>query len=198
MPRFQPRTNDHDDAADMLDASPEADGSVCAIAENRAYEVGVACLRLADLTLEVAQWCDDQAYSKTISVLQRHEPRTLLLPPSAADSMLERVAANAFPDATVAHPNRKGWNELRGLEKVRHFSLRADLAALETAVASKYLALSALAALVDTVESSEHTAFVKGALKIRCTAVDGTMLLDAATIANLELLRNLRTGDPKV
>ena len=31
----------------------------------------------------------------------------------------------------------------------------------------------------------------------RYRSVEGVMLLDPATVANLELLRNLRTGDPK-
>lgn len=196
--RFQPRTNDDDDDADQLDADagPAALGadpaaaahldSVVAICENRTYEIGIACLRLSDLSLELSQFCDDQAYSKTLSVLERHQPRQLLFPPQAEDSLLERVAVDAFPLSTVSHVPRKKWNELRGLEKVRHYSHRAELAALGTGLGSKYLALSAIAALVEAVEHSERTSFVKGTLKIRMVSVDGTMLLDAATVANLE------------
>jgi DNA mismatch repair protein MSH4 len=78
---------------------------------------------------------------------------------------------------------------------VRHLSHRAEL--LEADVSTKYLALSALSALIETVEESERTQFVKGTLSMSFVPVDGMMLLDPSTIANLEILRNLRTGDPR-
>ena len=116
---------------------------------------------------------------------------------------------------------------------MRHYSHRARLAALETDVNSKYLCLSALAALLDAAEHAHKTSFVKGTLAISFKPVEGVMLLDTATVgaraarahanatralsrltpytdparspahasccpANLELLRNLRTGDPKL
>ena len=91
----------------------------------------------------------------------------------------------------------RNWNELKGLGCVRHYSHRSHAQALETDVKAKYLSLSALAALVEAVEHSECTAFVKGTLRIKYCPVEGMMLLDPATVHNLELLRNLRTGDAK-
>ena len=80
---------------------------------------------------------------------------------------------------------------------MRHYAHREHLAALETNVASKYLCLSALAALIDAVEDSEKTSFVKGTLSIKFLPAVGVMLLDPSTVTNLEILRNLRTGDAK-
>ena len=37
---------------------------------------------------------------------------------------------------------------------------------------------------------------MKGTLAIKFLPAHGVMLLDPATVANLELVRNLRTGDP--
>jgi hypothetical protein len=48
----------------------------------------MACLRTSDFSVELSAFCDDQAYSKAFSVLARHTPRTLLFPPSAADTVL--------------------------------------------------------------------------------------------------------------
>ena len=41
-----------------------------------------------------------------------------------------------------------------------------------------------------------QTSFVKGTLAIKFLPAHGVMLLDPSTVANLELVRNLRTGDP--
>ena len=65
-----------------------------------------------------------------------------------------------------------------GLGCVRHVSHRTHLTTLEADVSAKYLCLSALAALLDSVEERHKTSFVKGTLKIRFTPVKGLMLLD--------------------
>ena len=64
--------------------------SIVACVENRHFEIGIACLRMSDHSVELSQFCDDQAYSKALSFLQRHEPRRLLFPPSASESVFER------------------------------------------------------------------------------------------------------------
>ena len=146
---------------------PELD-SVVALCENRAYEVGLACLRLSDFSIELCSFCDDAAYSRTLSVLASHNPRQILFPPSSAQSVLARVAEAEFPAARCDQVPRRNWNEIKGLGYVRHYSHRSHVQALETDVKSKYLALSALAALVDAVEQSDGASFVKGTLRIKC------------------------------
>jgi DNA mismatch repair protein MSH4 len=171
--------------------------SIIALAENHHHEIGIACLRMSDFSVELSQFCDDQAYSKTLSMLTRHEPRQFIFPPLSQGCALEKIMKNEFSLARVEHVARKYWNELRGLSHIRHFSPRATLPALETDVGSRYLCLSALAALLDYAECIEKVSFVKGTLRLSYTSAVGAMLLDAATVRNLELLRNLRTGDTK-
>ena len=176
--------------------------SIVVLVENRKLEVGVACLSTSDYMLQVGQFCDDQAYSKTLSMLARHEPRIILFPErqggeAAAGSVLERISKSEFSLARIEHLPRKYYHDVRGLQYVRHYSPRAELTALETDVSSKYLCLSSIAALIDYAQAKGGMAFVKGTLRIRYSSVKGVMLLDPATIANLELLRNLRTGDQR-
>jgi len=143
---------------------PELD-SVVALCESRAYEVGLACLWLPDFSIVLYSFCDDEAYSRTLSVLASHNPRQILFPSSSAQSVLNSVAEAAFPAARCDQvPN---WNEVKGLGYVRHYSHRSQVQALETDVKSKYLALAALAALVDAVEQSDGASFVKGTLRIK-------------------------------
>lgn len=119
--------------------------------------------------------------------------RALPSPPQ----VLEKIAETEFEMARISNIPRRNWNALRGLNYVRHYAHRSQVSALETDVSSKYLCLSALAALIEAVEQEEGTSFIKGTLKITYSTVQGIMLLDPATVQNLEILQNLRTGDTK-
>ena len=181
---------------DQADAASMPIDSIVVMVENRKLEVGAACLSTSDYMLQVGQFCDDQAYSKTLSMLARHEPRIIIFPEQGG-GVLERVCKSEFPLARIEHLPRKYYNDVRGLQHVRHYSPRAELPALETDVSSKYLCLSSISALIDYASAKGGMSFVKGTLRIRYSSVKGVMLLDPATIANLELLRNLRTGDQR-
>ena len=171
--------------------------SIVACVENRHFEIGIACLRMSDHSVELSQFCDDQAYSKALSFLQRHEPRRLLFPPSASESVFEKVVQSEFGlTCRVVHIPRRNWNESKGMEFLRHYSHRSQLTTILPVVSKQYLSLAALCALIEVVEH-EGTTFVKGTLRIEYKSVEGVMLLDPATVANLEILRNLRTGDSK-
>jgi len=171
------------------------------LVENRKYEVGIATLSTDDYTVQIGQFCDDQAYSKTLALMTRYEPRIIVFPewlPSEPNgTVLERICKNEYASARIEHLPRKYWLDIKGMQHARHFSPRSELSALETDISSKYLCLSALAAIIDYAEHQAKMAFVKGTLRIRYSSVEGIMLLDPATVANLELLRNVRTGEAK-
>lgn len=171
--------------------------SIVTICENSKHEVGIVCLRMSDFTVDMSSYCDDQTYSKTLSMLTRHEPRQIIFPPAGKDSLLEKIVKNEFELARIEHVGRKYWCDLRGLQYLRHYAPRSEVAALETDVTSKYLCLAALAALIDFAASMEQTTFVKGTLRLKYASVIGAMLLDPSTVRNLEILVNARTGDPK-
>ena len=122
-----------------------------------------------------------------------------LRPPHAdlwlQDSVLECIVKNEFSFVRIEHRSRKHWDELRGLGHLRHYAL--DPAALEKDVEEKFLCLAALCCLIDYFWEHEATVFVKGMLRIKFTGAHGVLLLDPASVRNLELLRSLRTGDPK-
>ena len=83
----------HDEEDALLDGAArsvdieESEGSIVALCENRSWEIGVACLRCADFSIELSTYCDDHAYSKTLSVLSRHEPRQLFFPPASENTV---------------------------------------------------------------------------------------------------------------
>ena len=102
------------DGEDDATAPGAADGgggggvdAIVAVVENRRFEVGVACLRTSDFVVQMSQFCDDQAYSKALSVLAAHEPRQLLFLPGAKDEVLERICRNEFGLARFETVGRK-------------------------------------------------------------------------------------------
>ena len=96
---------DSDEPAD--DDDDPLNASIIAIVENAKFEVGVAVICLADYAVEVraapvwfwatplshtraaalqiSQFCDDPAYSKTVSMIARHEPRQLFFTAAMKD-----------------------------------------------------------------------------------------------------------------
>lgn len=192
-----------DEEEDAQPASAELPpaNSIVTLVENRKYEVGIATLSTDDYTVQIGQFCDDQAYSKTLALMTRYEPRIIVFPewlPSEPNgTVLERICKNEYASARIEHLPRKYWQDVKGMQHARHFSPRSELSALETDISTKYLCLSALAAIIDYAEYQAKMAFVKGTLRIRFSSVEGIMLLDPATVANLELLRNVRTGEAK-
>ena len=192
--------DEEEDAQPASSELPPAN-SIVTLVENRKYEVGIASLSTDDYTVQIGQFCDDQAYSKTLALMTRYEPRIIVFPewlPSEPNgTVLERICRNEYASARIEHLPRKYWQDVKGMQHARHFSPRSELSALETDISSKYLCLSALAAIIDYAEYQAKMAFVKGTLRIRFSSVEGIMLLDPATVANLELLRNVRTGDTK-
>ena len=78
---------------------------VVAVVENSNFEVGAACLDTGSMAVRISQFCDDQAYSKALSVLAQHAPRTLLFPDTRErkDALLERIATAECEGARVVH-----------------------------------------------------------------------------------------------
>lgn len=124
-------------AANAATARQAPGDSICAICENRRLEMGVACLRMSDFSVELSQFCDDQALSKTLSILARHEPRHTFFPPSSQDTLLERVVATEFAMSRIDHVPQRNWSDMRGLSYCRHYSCKEEATALNTDVRAR-------------------------------------------------------------
>ncbi|EOD30919.1 hypothetical protein EMIHUDRAFT_462781 [Emiliania huxleyi CCMP1516] len=149
MRRNRAPQKDSDEPADVDDDPLNA--SIIAIVENAKFEVGVAVICLADYAVEISQFCDDPAYSKTVSMIARHEPRQLFFTAAMKDSVLECIVKNEFSFVRIEHRSRKHWDELRGLGHLHYFW------------------------------EHEATVFVKGMLRIKFTGAHGVLLLDPAS-----------------
>lgn len=104
---------------------------------------------------------------------------------------------NARPALTVCFVSQPGAEilliSLRG-----SFDLMPCISLMPIPSCRQFLCLAALCCLIDFFWEHEATVFVKGTLRIRYAGAKGVMLLDPASVHNLELLHGMRTGNPKV
>ncbi len=167
-----------------------------ALAENKAREIGLACFNVSLSQLVFCQYSDTSAFSLTLAQLHLYSPREILVPHTTAQSQLSSILRERFGSATcnVAEVNRKFFNEATGLASLQALSSTPlTLDRLE----SKYLSLAAAAAVVKYVEYVQQTSFANASLKITYRALDGFLHMDTETVRNLELVRNLRSGETK-
>ncbi|KAJ1622346.1 DNA mismatch repair protein MutS, partial [Pavlovales sp. CCMP2436] len=186
-----------DDRADQQPtaaADARSSTSIVALVENSRREIGIATCDLeASPTISLCQISDDKFYTKSLSTLGCFNARLLLFCQSsgrggggdkasdAAGGLLRTIQRSDDCPLIIEPLSRKYFDEAKGLEIVKDVVLKEDARTIEKEVAPMYLALAA----------------TSGAMRINVVQVDGYMLLDSATIANLEVLSNPRTGDEK-
>ena len=192
---------------DAPGAGGRPSGSIVALVENSRREVGLATCGLdAAPTISLAQVSDDKFYTRSLSLLGRFDARVLLFCHGSAargdkdpsGGLLRAIARLDDGPLHVEPLSRKYFDEAKGLEIVRDVALRDDAVAVEKEVAPMFLALAAVSALVEYCRWKLNVLVqASRSIRIDIVQVDGYMLLDSATLANLEVLSNPRTGDDK-
>ncbi|KAL6046684.1 MutS protein msh4 [Balamuthia mandrillaris] len=167
---------------------------IIAISENRLKEIGMAGMDLHRPECWMSQFCDNVGYNLTIAKLCIHDPIEVLLPKTAVGSELKRVIEKNFPDTEVVLVARKYFSETSGMSYIKQF-VSKEYSSVELSAASKYLSVASTAALIKYVEFMQKMSFAPESMKIVYQAVEGTMMIDAPSIANLELIRNQRSGN---
>lgn len=108
--------------------------------------------------------------------------------------MLVQCLRDAWPQVPINGVDRKYWIEQDGYEYITKLALQDDeRIGTIGAVKSKYYALSASSALFKYLESAHQLTFGLHSLHIRYSTLEGTMLIDRDTAANLELVSNVST-----
>ncbi|KZO99190.1 hypothetical protein CALVIDRAFT_404861 [Calocera viscosa TUFC12733] len=180
---------------------------VVAVLEGRgvAREVGIAALDKDTGRTVLLQVADCQTYVKTLHHIGLHHPGTLLVLDSAlrdrpggggnaigAPSLLVEALQDEFPGVPIEPIPRKYWNETAGRDFVTQLLIEDDeRPATLMAVQEKYFALSAASALFKYLEARSNAVYSARSLRIQYIPVEGTMLIDADSARNLELINNL-------
>ncbi|KAG8885914.1 MutS protein msh4 [Tulasnella sp. 331] len=187
-------------AASMRD---ENEGNyVVAVIEGRGVgrEVGIAALDRGTGQAILIQLADCQTYVKTIVHIRLHSPSLIFVPDTfmSSDPMTARRPSplleclrEEFEDVPFEQVPRKCWNDTAGLDFVTQLILDdEERPGTLLTLANKYYALSAASALFNYADTKLNCIFAPQSLRIRYRGVEGTMMIDTDTAANLELLSN--------
>ncbi|KZV60597.1 hypothetical protein PENSPDRAFT_759914 [Peniophora sp. CONT] len=107
-------------------------------------------------------------------------------------SVLVECIQDEFPGVPIDPVLRKFWNDAAGMEFISQLCVQdEERAGTIIAANNKYYALCAASALFKYAELKLNTSFANNSLRIKFTAVDGTMMIDPDTARNLELVGNM-------
>ncbi|KAG8891086.1 MutS protein msh4 [Tulasnella sp. 332] len=175
---------------------------VVAVIEGRGVgrEVGIAALDRGTGQAILIQLADCQTYVKTIVHIRLHSPSLIFVPDTfmSSDPMTARRPSplleclrEEFEDVPFEQVPRKCWNDTAGLDFVTQLILDdEERPGTLLTLANKYYALSAASALFNYADTKLNCIFAPQSLRIRYRGVEGTMMIDTDTAANLELLSN--------
>lgn len=190
------------------------DGHVVALIEGNAVgrEVGIATYSPTTGRVTLSQLADSLSFARTLHHVGCHPPGWLLVTDSAfppvikgsargigrsgarsqrEPTMLVRTVMDAWPDASIDPVARKYWTDEAGKSFLAQLAVDdEDRAALLVTTEQKYLALCAVAALFKYLAASHSLVFAPASLLIKWDPLEGTMLIDAETAKNLEIVNN--------
>ncbi|KAG1665887.1 hypothetical protein FOA52_005376 [Chlamydomonas sp. UWO 241] len=183
----------------MEDADEQEGGgvgsSVAALIENVQREVGIAVFSPASCMITLVQYIEaGRSYSTTALMLATHDVGTAVLVASAAQRRAFAAGGLAVAvDSMDTHAlPRRSFDDTRGLESIMACCTEESQAALSHAQvhASHYLALGAAGALLEHLSAAEAWGrALAGTMKVVVQGTDKHMLLDAGSVASLELVR---------
>mmetsp|Transcript_99406 Transcript_99406/g.207078 ORF Transcript_99406/g.207078 Transcript_99406/m.207078 type:complete len:887 (-) Transcript_99406:315-2975(-) len=167
-------------------------GGICAIIESRSREVGIAALDRRSMEFELAQFCDRDSYSRTVTALIGIQPAVVLVSRTARGTHLLQVLEDTLSSAGLPEPL---------FAERRHFDEEAGLTLLESATlvgiskkeaAAKFVAVAAFTALWRFAETSMGLRLDPSLTQVTFRWANNVMAMDATTARLLELVCDAR------
>jgi DNA mismatch repair protein MSH4 len=163
---------------------------VAAIITNKGFEAGIAWCDLQTLSFKLTEIVDTPNFTKTLSYLASVlQPEEVCLPSTSADSHLTEVLRN-FEGLKSTLLQRRFFNDTHGAQLVQELSVKftGGEAEPETLRAGRYLALGALAALIQYVEFTHRMTFAQNSLRIHFQSLANYVETDTETLIGLSIL----------
>ncbi|CAI2374828.1 unnamed protein product [Moneuplotes crassus] len=164
-------------------------GCIIALTENRAREIGFACISLRDFSIELTQISDSQTYIHTLTVLHNYNPTEIIIPHTLQESGL----CLKIKDEIESYENvlkfiqRKLFNEENGIRIFEDSTADRPFIDFD----KKYIAMASLSGLFNYCESQSIVLDSK-CLNVKLISENERMNLDFMTYQNLELTYNLK------
>lgn len=161
-------------------------------------EVGMCCMNMDTNELLLTSFTDAPTYVRTIHKLNVYDPTLVLLPEFCVKPSLNKLAfilqSNMKESVKVTTTKSRLFNSTEGSNLLKLYNL--DKTSTSKAVCDDQdFALAAASACIQHIKKFKTFSEEIGQLRIRYDSVEDTMVIDAETIKDLELVENLL--DPK-
>eukprot|EP00928_Gymnodinium_smaydae_P069601 TRINITY_DN5318_c0_g1_i1.p1 TRINITY_DN5318_c0_g1~~TRINITY_DN5318_c0_g1_i1.p1 ORF type:complete len:901 (+),score=153.92 TRINITY_DN5318_c0_g1_i1:107-2809(+) len=170
----------------------ESAGSMCALIESRAREVGLASVHQRSMEFQLTQFSDCGNYSRTLSAVLALEPSVVVVSRTARGTHLLQVLEEALCSAGLPAPQfveRRYFDETEGQGLLDE----AEVTGLQPSeYGAKFVACAALAALWHFTESVMESRLQASSVSVMYRGPADTMFIDNKTARLLELVADAR------
>ncbi|KAI8383998.1 muts domain V-domain-containing protein [Blakeslea trispora] len=184
-----------------------APNRIMAIVKGRgiASEIGICIFDITSCEVILCQFSDQSTYSQTLQKIYLNEPLKILMPKVATEDQdklngeqeedkLQSLIQQQYPHIPILLLTQKLFNKDTGKQWVKEYVLREDCAGLLIGIATKYCCLAAFAAVFRYALDTENYRFTPHTLKFTYQSAEGTMMIDAITAKNLELVASITSN----
>ncbi|KYR01202.1 hypothetical protein DLAC_02319 [Tieghemostelium lacteum] len=172
-------------------------GSLISLTENKNREIGYSAYNQLSGDIQVGQFCDTQTYVHLYTKLFILNATLIVTPPLGDDSELIKMISLRFKNCRIVTIPRKLFNENSGLILLEKYSIPDKYISLDRYCQMKYLLYASFNALIRYLEGFYDITFISSCIRIHFAGSERTMLIDAETIKNLELIHNQLDGSRK-
>ncbi|TPX33894.1 hypothetical protein SmJEL517_g03317 [Synchytrium microbalum] len=162
-----------------------------------ASDIGMASMDIKTSECILHQFGDTPSYVKLLHKLHLYNPLEVLMSSTMNEPPKSKICEaieGEFPDISIAPVDRKYFKDSAGLNYIKEYGLEADIPNLIVGIQKKYFALTALASLLKHIELHRSIGFPQHSIQFKFQAIDGTVMIDAVTSRNLELVTNITAG----
>ena len=161
-----------------------------ALIENRAREVGIACINLKSYEITLTQFVDNCNYFHTLSILYSWDPIEIILSKTLENTPIHHQLNSHLQNFPLTFISRKFFDEVKG-EELFISSLQK---VYEQDVEKKYVGMAALSGLIFYIESTQNILIYRGRLKITLIHLKDFLVLDFYSIKTLEIVLSLENS----
>ena len=156
------------------------------IIENRAREVGLACINMKSFEITLTQYVDNTNYMHTLSVIYAWDPIEIIMCQTAEESPLKFRISSHLSGFSLTFIPRKAFDEVKGEELCMNSVNKIH----EQDFEKKYVCMAALAGLIFNIESTQNTTIYKDGLKINLIYLKNFLIIDFSSARMLELVQS--------
>lgn len=166
---------------------------IASVIENRAREIGLACIFFPSFAVSLTQFVDNTTYLFTISSLYTWDPVEIVMSKTAEKSPLSKRIKEQLLNIPLSCIARKQFDEIKG--SGIYSSCVNSIHDIE--VESKYVSMAALAGLISHIEHMQNIKIYIENLSINFSYLDSLFLVDYFTARALELVAPINGNSKK-